>query len=308
MKGFIYTSISIIFVVTIILLFSFQTVHTADQSARIRVINDFLDSFHKDVERAGYISAFRTFVGLEEIISDRGSFVNDCESAFSEIFYNGTYNGTPLTIMNNSKFSDYMLRVNREASALDISIIFKINNVLFYQDDPWNVHVNISSNIDVNDNKGLVAWRYNKTFSFLVPIQNLKDPVYSVNTNGKIHNFILISNYTDYVNDTDNSTYNLQKHINGSYYVASSEAPNFMMRFEGNLSPDENGIESMVDLALLASQDLTVYTDRSILDYQYFSNQSETLACNVTSMLSWFKIDKDRVADYEIDKLNYTIC
>ncbi len=311
-RGIVYLSIAIIFVGLIMVLFLMKikdTVSSDSVEKRVRSINDFINSFHEDAERAGYISGYRSFVALEDYISESGAFVNNSEEIFKELFYNGTYNGSNSSIMKNSSFDLYISKVEDISSNLNLDFNFEIIDVSFYQLDPWNVYINLTATIVVVDLKGSANWTYDQVLSFDVPIYNLKDPLYSVYAAGRIQNFILESENIDFVNVSDNTTLVLEKHLNGSYYIASNKSPSFMMRFEGDTDASPYGIESLVNIPLLESQDLTVYTDRSLVDHIYFEGKSHTLICDVQNEpYDWFALDLARVADYQIDLLNYTIC
>ena len=81
------------------------------------------------------------------------------------------------------------------------------------------------------------------------------------------------------------------------------------MRFEGDLSSNENGIESIVDISLLEKQeDIVIDYDRSVIDYVYFGTQATNNKCNIEDMPSWFKIDEEHINDYEINELTYIDC
>lgn len=314
-KGVVYLAIAILFVLIILTVFLTsvgESRKNESESYRILVINEFLDSLHSDMERAAYISAFRAFIGLEEYVSSEGSFLSDSSSAFADAFYSGSINGTVLPIMVDSSFSEYSSRLNQQVENLDVNLLFDVLEVNFFQSNPWAVNVNMTISVLLSDNKADVSWNYNKTVLVVVPISNLKDPLYSVNTYGKVQNFIVptnISDIDDFIRFNGTDTFNFETHLNNSFYIASDAAPNFMMRFEGNTSSSPFGIESLIYLPLLQGQDdLDVYLNRSLIDHVYFGNKNYTYVCYKDDLPNWFKIDSDRVNDYDLDELNQTSC
>ena len=120
-----------------------------------------------------------------------------------------------------------------------------------------------------------------------VSIVGFEDPLYVVNSKGRVTNAIMQTNITQFV--VNGNVENLLKHMNKSYYIAHNDSPNFLMRLEGNLGNSSNGIESLVNLEKFQQQGLAI-KDRSIVDYIYFGTKSTT-NFRVNATPEWFKID-----------------
>ena len=115
-KGFAYLLIVSIIVAVLLVVFltynSFSYVSQQElHSTRILTMNDFIKDFNEDIHRATFISAFRALISLEDYITINGAFLNDTQSTFRELFYNGTINNTEILIMYGSSFSDYIEKV-----------------------------------------------------------------------------------------------------------------------------------------------------------------------------------------------------
>ncbi|MBU0666720.1 MAG: hypothetical protein ABIC91_00085 [Nanoarchaeota archaeon] len=311
-KGMIYTTVVLLFLTVLITVFyAYEGYKYGDRQdsieTRIKTMNEFIEDVHKDSLRAAYIAGFRTLIALEEHVSSTGEFLTDTNQYFRKAFYNGTIEGSTPEILYQSSFSTYLSRVNEKSGNIDVKINITVIEVNLYQSDPWNVRVDLLTNFSVIDKRGLAEWNYEKNLSTTIPIISLKDPLYSVETLGRVQSFIIPTNITEFVvnNDTDN----LKEHIENGYYKTSTEAPNFLMRFEGDLSSNENGIESIVDISLLEKQeDIVIDYDRSVIDYVYFGTQATNNKCNIEDMPSWFKIDEEHINDYEINELTYIDC
>ncbi|MFH1589632.1 MAG: hypothetical protein ABIB43_03650 [archaeon] len=313
-KGFIYLSVVVILLIimmTVFYVYQFYQPGQKDDAieTRIKTVNFFVEDFIEDSERAGYISGFRTFIALEEYISEKGTYLNDTEEIFKEVFLNGSYGDFTSGIINESTFSQYLERVKIKARELGISMNVDIISIKLSHSDPWNVQVDVSTNIVLTDVKGLASWNFSEVIVVNVPIENLKDPIYTVGTLGRFESFIVEGNITDFVGP-NNNTDNLKEHIENFYYKAAPEkAPSFLMRYEGNFSNSTYGIESIVDISFLEKQeDITIYTSRSVVDYIYFSGMLTTNYCNFQNMPSWFKIDDLHLTDYELTGLSYSSC
>ncbi|NQU98676.1 hypothetical protein HQ533_04365 [Candidatus Woesearchaeota archaeon] len=312
-QGIIYMTMVIVFLVVMVAVFYTYELYKVGSredtiETRIRTMNDFIDDLRLDAQRAAYIAGFRTMLALEAQIIETGSFLSDAGEEFKEPFYNGTIGNTTPDILKGQSFSHFLQGVNQQSGNIGISLNITVLQITFYQTDPWNVVVDILSTVNIIDNKGLAEWNFNETFTSKIPIEDLKDPIYSVNTLGRFQNFIKPTNISDFVSD-DNKTANISLHIENGYYKASDKAPSFMMRFEGNLSDSTHGIESLVDISFLEKQeDIVVDYTRSIVDYIYFGNQSTNNKCNFYNMPSWFKMDSGHLSDYEVDQLSYSNC
>ena len=285
-------------------------------TVRAHTINDFIDDLHDDLHRSSYISGFRALLGMEEYLSEQGTFFankSQMEDAFRQLFVNGTYNGTSPTILDDASFSDYLTRVQQQGSKISVQLTINITNVTLEQTDPWNVFVNFTGHVHLEDPQAKMWWDYTTDFSTLIPIYGLKDPLYTVNTYGRVPN--TIQNYTlppaGFVDGNDTTV--LKAFIAGFYYKESTAAPSFIQRFTNDLSPSIDGIESLVYLPALADQDITIKTDRSVVDYIYFSASPNSTndRCNIQNMIytpNWFRLDQAHLAAYELDTLTSTGC
>lgn len=316
-KGFTYLIVSSLMVVVLISAFfaisQYKHMDAYDRySIRIRTMNDFVTNFENDVHRASATAAFRAMIALEDDVTKKGRFLSDIDIVFKDAFYNGTINGTISAVMQNSTMKDYIAKTQLIANKIGMNLYFNVTRIELSQSDPWSIDVTVFATLNLSDVNNMAYWYKDEEFVTNVPIYNLRDPVYGVGTHNKIPNTIRTFNDTLVVPVNDVS--NLNMHINDSYYIASPAAPGFLMRFEGKLGPDVNGIESIVYLPTL-SQVLTVYPERVKVDYLYFNNTplSDDILCNVTGVLSnsYFIIPLDRQDLYQVRNvphLNNTDC
>lgn len=320
-KGVLYLLLSLLLVTVLLVILLTQRMPTSQEKSeaintRIVTMNDFLRDFHQDIHRSTFISAFRSLIAIEQYINEKGDFLEDPTPVFIESFMNGTINNESYEILENSTFNEYLSRVNAEAVRIGLLLSANVINVSLNQSTPWSVDVTLLMEVNVTDTRGLARWDYVRNFTTEVSILDLRDPVYSVYTYGKIPNTIRrsIFNMTEMVVG-GNDTTNLNSEVHYMYYREDPYAPNFLQRLAGNLSGrSKYGIASLVDLDELNAQGLTVHTSRADHDYLYFSNVSTTNYCPSfgTPLPSWFRIDEehydDALRNYEIDDLNATIC
>ncbi|MBN2142196.1 hypothetical protein JW711_02600 [Candidatus Woesearchaeota archaeon] len=314
-RGLFYIYVSSLFLLIIMSVFfisgEYKFTDRQDiMETRVLAINDFLKDIEFDSKRVMYVAGFRSLIALEDYISQKGSYLNDTEELFRVAFFNGTVNGTQVDVLLNSSYSDYLVRLKVLAQRIGIDIDVNVTNIMLYHDSPWSIKIVIFSDVYVNDTRGLAEWVFQKNYTTTVPLQNIRDPIYSVGTYGKVPNTIRMPNGTDFVDSSDNDTTVLQLHLNNSYYMENTKAPSFIMRLSGNFSPSPYGIESLVYVPELDVQEVSYSSDKSIVDYIFFTNITgySARACNVQNMPAWFTIDLNHTSDYEVDDLNFTTC
>lgn len=316
-KGMYFMLVSVIFLLVFTTMVFIMNVSDSSETIqsknyRVQLMNDFLSDFENDAPRAMYVASFRAFIALEEYVFTNGHYLNDTEKTFSEVFYNGTLDGVYQSIMNDSSISDYLIKVNSIANKLGLNIDFLLTNISLEQNNSWNVLVTISGVVNLTEANNLASWNYETFISSLVPIYDLRDPLYTIGTNGKLLSPIKKWNSSiEFVEDSTNSTVELQNFLNGTYYVESVDAPSFLMRFEGDNSASENGIASLVNLRILGDQGVNIETGKSVVDYVYFNANSTNNYCNISGMIfdpNWFIVDQANANLFEVDELSKLIC
>jgi hypothetical protein len=323
-RGMFFLFIALLLVAILLTIMYARTVPTSHDRAesiltRINGMSDFLRDFDNDVHRATFISGFRAFIALEQRISERGAFLDDPGPSFVEAFMNGSINGTSYAVLDDSTFSEYLLRVNHEANRVGIVLNASVSNITLAQSSPWTIAVTFLLSINVSDTRSLARWDYERNFTTDVSILDLRDPVYSVYTFGRLPNTVRMSPYNNsqFYNAATNNATALNNEALNMYYREDPHAPSFLQRLHGNLTATSKyGIASIVNLDELNAQGIAVNTTRAVIDSVYFSGASTTNWCPNASLgtpkPSWLRIDgahyNDSRHDYEFPQMNATVC
>lgn len=255
--------------------------------SRVRSMDNFIEDVEVDIEKGLYISSFRSLLGMLEYISQNQSYVDDVDSGFEELFFNGTMNGKNMSLTMNNTFTEWIERVKSQAQKTGIELTFEDMNVSIRQDDPWGVVSRLEARLIVGDLRNTAYWDRDLEIETRIDINNFEDPIYRIETNGVYLNGIVRTDVTDFVDGDDTS--NLMYHVNNSFYSEWSGAPSFLKRMEGDFSADPNGIESLVNVDDLSDQGLTPKT-KSVVDYIYFGTSNPT-SYQIEDMPSWFRLD-----------------
>ncbi|MFH0874539.1 MAG: hypothetical protein V1859_01270 [archaeon] len=315
-RGVFFTFAAIFLVILIISVSTTKTTFRYQQkgyaiTSRVRAMNTFLTDMENDLDRELYIGGYRALLGMQKYIRIKEGFIENPIIIFSEIFINGTANGTTIDLMyqegRGADLTSWVSRINEEANKLNIDLIIIPNNISLEMISPWITRISASFTINVTDENKIASFEYNKTFYKEISIIGFEDPLYTVYTDDKVSNLIFATTVSDFVDDATNSTEGLMLHLNMSYYNATGFGPDFLMRFSGNLSASAYGIESMINLEDLQKQGISV-KNQSVVDYIYFGTTSPPNYCNVQNMPSWFIIDIADASGYEVNKLEKETC
>ncbi len=299
-KSMFYTISAIALTLVIIATYSdYSTYRLSDKmdvvQTRIETVNFFIKDVERDINKGASIAGFRTLLSFNQFIASNGTFLNNINERFRESFLNGTINQQPLSLMTGSTFTDWAGKISAEADKIGIKFNFTVNDVRLNQTDPWSVTVSLNLSLDIRDKKNTSYWIRQRHLANSISIIGFEDPLYIVNSNGRVTNSIIRSNITNFV--VQGNVQNLLKHMNGSYYIAHNDSPSFLMRLEGNLGNSTNGIESLVNLDDFSQQGLAL-KDRSIVDYIYFGTKN-TVNFRINNTPEWFKIDEGHLDVYQ---------
>ena len=199
--------------------------------------------------------------------------------------------------MQGATFPDWAERIQEEADKIDITINFLINDITLNQTNPWYVDVNSNISMNVTDKKQTASWEKNRKITTSINIENFEDPLYVINSYGRVTNKIKRTNATDF-----GDVNQLKTHLENSYYIASTSGPSFLMRLEGKLSSSPYGIESLVNVREFTAEEVPVVAD-SHVDYIYFDEGTvENCLVNETALdpyYYWFRLDNQHLGTYE---------
>ena len=262
---------------------------------RVSSMDSFLFSLEENLEREIYTFGFRDIFLAEEKIASTGSYIENFQNFTEEAFFNGTLDSQNSEILEGVNYNDLVERINEKAGKINAEVFLSEPEISVYQEDPWNIVFLVEFNISLRDKTGLASWDKRAQIKSFVEIQGFEDPVYLINTNGRVSNKINKTIFSEFVSGTDVS--NLSLHSQNSYYTNSSLAPSFIDRIEGKMQASENGIESLVYLPKLSVQGITL-KDKSCVDYIYFS-QNTTQDSKIQGMPSWFKLDSEHLEIYQ---------
>lgn len=300
-KAIFYTTAALALTAVIIATYGFYSKYKLSDrmeviQTRIETVNFFIKDVEADLQNGIYIAGFRTLLSFNQFVATNGSFIDDVNERFKESFLNGTINKQQLSLMKDSTFTDWANKISAESNKVDIKFNFTINDVKLNQSDPWSVYIGLNLTLDIRDKRNTSYWARDRYLTQKISIIGFEDPIYIINSKGRVANSIRISNITQFV--VNGKADNLLEHMNNSYYIAHNDSPSFLMRLEGDLSNSTNGIESLANLEKFQQQGLAL-KDRSIVDYIYFGTKT-AVNFRINNTPEWFKIDQEHLGIYQV--------
>ena len=304
-KGIFFTLVVIASISLFLISYTFYKNYSERNTihSRINTLNTFIFSVEENLERQIFISGFRSLFVMQTESVEHGAYISNATIYLNELFYNGTYNGISFCDYENNKiimcgatFTDIQEAIQTKSNKVNAYIYLNNPSIYLTQSDPWHVDIVFTTDINAQDQGNLVYWNKTKTYISKVPIKDFEDPLYLINTGGKVSNKIVKTPFTTFASGTDVT--NLNNHTASKYYKASNKAPSYLNRLQGSSSADENGIESLVYIPQLSNQGITP-KDKSVVDYIYFST-NDPASCRITGTPSWFKIDQEHLSDYQV--------
>ena len=310
-KAILYTGITVFLIALLLIIMSIEYSRESSRLENIEMrkailMNQFIEMIDTDIPRASRIATIRSMLAIEDYCSRHAVFISNLSEVFKEAFMNGTVMGEEIPIIMNDSLGVYISRLKTTAHGMGMDLSINIENISLEQKSSWEIIISYILIVNITDNEDTYI-AYEKPLNNTIEIIGLRDPLFSVYTNGRIHNEIKKTNHTPFVINGNAS--NFQEFAINMEYYENPDAPSFLDRFTGSLNPSPYGIEAMVNLEELAAQGLEIDTSKSIVDHLYFSNQSNTADwCSFEGLSSWIKIDETHGYFYGLDNVTHINC
>ncbi len=266
---------------------------------RVNTMNYFIEDFERDIERASEIIGSRALTSITDNIVEKREFSDNVNKDFKELFINSTLDGQESRMMNNTNLALWLNKVKEKADYMNIISNISIISIDIYQTDPWFVEIRLKADIELKDKSDIAEFRYNKTIKSKISIKGLEDPLYSINTLGKVPNIIKKSPYSNFIEN--NKTEKLLNHTLSQHYIASDLGPSYLDRLEGKTTANDKGIESLVNIENLVNNNINI-EEKSVVDYIYFSDLNPKYY-NIQGLPIWFRLDQEHISIYDCEGL-----
>lgn len=233
---------------------------------------------------------------INKVIID-GIGLENANETLKELIINGTINGIPQPLMEDSTFNDWKNRIIEIVRNRGFDANITLQNLFIFMNDSFNLAINYSLGIFLTDEKTLSSINRTNSKIVLISIENLEDPIYPLNTFGRVTNYFRKSPHLFF---HLNNTTQLTEDLNNSYYHPSLNGASFLDRLEGKYFVQEKyrvssyniGLESFVNKEKVLISGLPINTNLTNIDYYYFSNSNIT-SFKILNMPNYFKLDNE---------------
>jgi len=182
----------IVLVVTIPLLLFVAYYITATQTLRYglseKIVADQQHqvawSMERDFERAVDISTRRGLMTMSNDVVVNGEYLSDSIALLNELMENGTLSGEYSLIMQSNRLADWRDSILGIHTSFDVYLNYSNLQLQNYNGVRLNATVNMELN--VSDMIGIARIDRQFTKTVLVSVEGLEDPVFSLETGGKI--------------------------------------------------------------------------------------------------------------------------
>jgi len=181
---------------------------------RINSMNNMYESISRDIKKTTEI------IGRRAVSISVGHIVLSGEGLYSatDVLKKLIFNETPvgfddgeMLLMENATILYWMDKIEEVSILKGFYVNITILNFEIKPYDSWNLLANINLTINITDQQGIASLVRNITISELISIEDLEDPLYPLNTSGRVTNYILktpYENYTELLVNGDGSNNN----------------------------------------------------------------------------------------------------
>jgi hypothetical protein len=303
MKG-IFFSIIIVFLIAFMLIFlSIQRSLTSFYSSQLSIQNrieamlGFYESVVRDSRKSMEIIAGRALCSAVNYVVTTGNPLQSSNETIAELILNGSISSVQQSLMEGSTLKDWKDRIEDLGYIQGFDTKIKIEDLFINPEDSFHLSISYSLSLNLSDKIIEANLTKKSQEKIIVSVENMEDPLYPLNTYGRVVNVIRLS--PNWLNYSSEDLTNLKDDLNNSYYHPSLYGASFLDRLEGKFFVQEKyskqnpiGLESLVNKDKILSAGLPVDETATNIDYFYFSKTSVT-AYSISGMPPNFRLDNE---------------
>ena len=250
-----------------------------------------------DSERAIEIIGRRACVAAINYVITNGIPLSTANETIAELMLNGSITSVNQSLMEHATIRDWSDTLEYLIETQGFKAKIEILNLTISPLDSFNLEIDYSIIVELSDLKTKTNITKSKRKSISLSIEYLEDPLYPLNTYGRVINIIVKSPH--WMNYSSEDTSNLQDDLINSYYHPSLYGASFLDRLEGKYFVQEKyrrenpiGLESFINKDKILVAGLPVNYYQTNVDYLYFSNANVT-SYRIVGMPESFRLDNE---------------
>ncbi len=191
-KGFVYTLYALI-VLNLIFLLMFAPLEYSsglEKVSGVSEMNSFVQSIFHDMNRGIDAAAGRSMVTVSSMVIDDGEPIDSAQEVFPEVFMNGTLDGEPMSIMEETSFSDWMISMEEQAEHENYFFEMEVRDVKL-SSEGFETFFEVIYDLHVNESSVSAGFDFKERSETVeVSAEGFEDPLMRLETGGTVSNFI----------------------------------------------------------------------------------------------------------------------
>ncbi len=199
-KGMVFSILSFFMIVPIVyLLLFFPQLETASRKTDMGIIVfDQMSFFEKnvdyDLEKILFISGKRSIVSLTNNVIINGTPVFNSNATLIELMENGSFNGVAEPLMDENNIAYWGFRMRNDALSIGFNLTLENLSVSIREIDSFNLSFDVSTIVNLTDILGNYGLKRDSIHEINISISNFEDPLYPLNTFGRIKRVLTLCN------------------------------------------------------------------------------------------------------------------
>ncbi|HLD75460.1 MAG TPA: hypothetical protein VI874_00450, partial [Candidatus Norongarragalinales archaeon] len=257
-----------------------------------------IQAIETDFERALRSSAQSALLSAVGRVVSEGRALADARTSIQNLVANGSFEPgeSVYPSMGQNYLSNWASNMRRLSSAYGLNVTLIVLNVRVTGLTPASLLVTSNLSLFVQSLVEPASFNFTRSYSesVVLSIEALEDPLFSLNTNGVLSRVVAFN-----ASPVSNLS-TLETFISEKKYAPNPDAPDFLNRLEGRLSPNVLGFETVVNPNELSAQDLPI-RNQSHADHLFFNASLSNQGRRVSSMIHpWLQIDCTHAAFYGV--------
>ncbi|NIO44690.1 MAG: hypothetical protein GTN36_04015 [Candidatus Aenigmarchaeota archaeon] len=201
MRGLLYSIMAALIIVPIFGIIFFHSQigqKNIDISIRAHELKYFVDSIETDLQRFMEIVGKRALISAVSNITISGTPLDDAQLRLRELIENGTLKGNYSPLVDKDNLKRWEKNVSDIASNSGFDLSLKITETNVTQNSSFNILFEIKVLVNISDENAKMGILRNITAKSIVSIDGIEDPLFPLNTLGRVFKVIRYYNFSDY--------------------------------------------------------------------------------------------------------------
>jgi phosphohistidine swiveling domain-containing protein len=201
MKAILYSILASLLMIPIIglVIFSFNSIESnIDMNIRANELNYFSSSIEDDMERFLRIAGRRAVISAVSEIVTEGYPLGDAQKNLTEMIESGTLDGRVAPLIEDNNLNSWQSNITQIANQSGFNLSLQNLSIEITQNDSFNVLFTARAILDISDPNMKMGIRKNLTVKAVSSIDGIEDPLFPLQTYGRIIRVIRAYNTSNF--------------------------------------------------------------------------------------------------------------